>query len=156
MALQSSIGIGTPMLQVSEIFQMNFGLQVVMLYFVGLQTIYEITSSASYELRFDLEDYDGNWKFAIYSNFKLGDASANYTLNYDVYTGNAEYRFATYDHDFNECSFPFSGAWWFNSCHNANLNGLYGDTRFGKGLNWKQWHGFYYSLKTTEIKIRRM
>ncbi|KAJ8315186.1 hypothetical protein KUTeg_007336, partial [Tegillarca granosa] len=138
-------------------------------FWLGLDKIYELTSSANYSLRFDLEDHDGVWKYAIYSNFRLGDASAKYNLQYDGYSGTAVWvfsgdalaytkgcSFSTYDNDINSCSALYGGGWWYSSCHNANLNGYYGDVSFGRGLNWKQWHGHYYSLKTTEMKIRRI
>ncbi|KAJ8314495.1 hypothetical protein KUTeg_006645 [Tegillarca granosa] len=128
--------------------------------YVGLEKIYELTSSATYSLRFDMEDFNGVRKFALYDNFKLDDASKNYKLNFDNYIGNAgdsfSYhkgnRFATFDNDHNGCSVGYSGAWWYNLCLYSNLNGLYNSTEFGKGINWKNWHGLYYSLKTTEIK----
>ncbi|KAJ8311288.1 hypothetical protein KUTeg_011160 [Tegillarca granosa] len=133
-------------------------------FWLGLEKIYELTSSATYSLRFDMEDFNGVRKFALYDNFKLDDASKNYKLNFDNYIGNAgdsfSYhkgnRFATFDNDHYGCSVGYSGAWWYNLCLYSNLNGLYNSTEFGKGINWKNWHGLYYSLKTTEIKIRRM
>ncbi|KAJ8315159.1 hypothetical protein KUTeg_007309 [Tegillarca granosa] len=133
-------------------------------FWLGLDKIYELTSSATYSLRIEMEDFDGVWKYALYSNFKLGDKSTKYTLNYDTFTGNAGdaldyckgYRFATYDNDKNNCSMLYSGAWWYRGCHHSNLNGLYNTTIYGKGINWYHWHGYYYSLKTTEMKIRRI
>ena len=34
---------------------------------IGLQALHEITSSASYRLRVDLEDFEGNQAYAEYS-----------------------------------------------------------------------------------------
>ena len=34
---------------------------------LGLQTLHEITSSGSYKLRIDLEDWEGNQAYAEYS-----------------------------------------------------------------------------------------
>ncbi|KAJ8315289.1 hypothetical protein KUTeg_007439 [Tegillarca granosa] len=111
-----------------------------------------------------MEDHDGVWKYATYSNFRLGDASAEYNLEFDTYSGtagdalafNKGNNFSTYDNDINSCSALYGGGWWYSHCHNANLNGFYGNVLYGKGLVWKQWHGHYYSLKTTEMKIRRI
>ena len=70
-------------------------------------------------------------------------------------------KFSTKDAQHNPCSRncaeEYKGAWWYNCCHNSNLNGLYRrghHTSYGDGVNWKLWKGFNYSLKKTEMKIR--
>ena len=42
-----------------------------------------------YELRVDLEDFEGNETYARYSNFRLGNACTKYTLILGTYSGNA-------------------------------------------------------------------
>ena len=71
-------------------------------------------------------------------------------------------RFSTFDHDQDSysgsCANEFKAGWWYRDCHRANLNGLYHGgphTTFGDGINWKSWRGQYYSLKRTEMKIRK-
>ena len=53
-----------------------------------------------------------------------------------------------------------SGGWWFKRCWQANLNGIYypsSDTGGNySGIGWKYWKGEFYSLKKTEMKIRRV
>ena len=59
-------------------------------------------------------------------------------------------------HD-NNCAKTYMGAWWYHSCHDSNLNGLYlsGKNEFyGQGVVWERFRGQYYSLKTTEMKFR--
>jgi hypothetical protein len=46
------------------------------------------------------------------------------------------------------------GGWWYNSCHNVNINGLYNNTEYGLGIIWARWLGFKYSLKSVSMKIR--
>jgi len=58
------------------------------------------------------------------------------------------------------CATKFHGAWWYSSCHTANLNGLYyhpGETaEYGKGVVWYTWkNSIYYSLKKTKMMFRR-
>jgi len=55
------------------------------------------------------------------------------------------------------CASQYSGAWWYNACHDSNLNGRYvhgADTQFAQGVIWEHWRGDYYSLKFTEMKFR--
>ena len=50
-----------------------------------------------------------------------------------------------------------TGAWWLSYCVYSNLNGKYlggANTAFGEGINWSNWHGNRYSLKTAEMKLR--
>jgi len=70
-------------------------------------------------------------------------------------------RFSTFDKDLDvspyHCAESYKGAWWYSSCHNANLNGRYlggPHDSYADGIEWFDWHGYYYSLKFTEMKIR--
>ena len=70
-------------------------------------------------------------------------------------------KFTARDKDQDEntynCAIKFTGAWWYNHCHCANLNGLYlaGKTDlYAQGMTWDTFRGQYYSLKTTQIKFR--
>lgn len=55
------------------------------------------------------------------------------------------------------CAVMFHGAWWYGSCHNANLNGFYHHGPFSSyadGVSWEHWKGDQYSAKRAEMKIR--
>ena len=82
-------------------------------------------------------------------------------------TGNAlrhhtGHKFSTKDQDNDvwaagNCSGRHKGAWWYNGCQFSNLNGVYRTSNPSTekdGLQWYDWKGHYYSLKTTEMKIR--
>ena len=79
----------------------------------------------------------------------------------DTHNGQA---FSTKDKDNDarsnkHCAVKFKGAWWYNACHEANLNGLYhvgNDTGFAIGVTWFHWKGHRYSLQITEMKTRRI
>ena len=71
------------------------------------------------------------------------------------------YPFTTKDQDNDgkssgNCAHEAKGAWWYNSCRHANLNGLYhhGKHSYANGVNWYHWKGSQYSAKRAEMKIR--
>ncbi len=72
--------------------------------------------------------------------------------------------FSTKDNDNDKgarnCAKTYHGAWWYSSCHTANLNGLYyhpgGTPERGKGVIWLTWkNSLYYSLKKTKMMVRK-
>lgn len=71
-------------------------------------------------------------------------------------------KFSTYDQDNDDhattnCASLFKGGWWHANCHHANLNGIYyggPHQPYAKGVNWRQWKGYYYSMKTSIMMIR--
>lgn len=72
-------------------------------------------------------------------------------------------QFSTKDQDndrgvrVSNCAQHYKGAWWYISCHDSNLNGLYLHGRHASsadGVNWKAFKGHHYSLKRTEMKIK--
>ena len=57
------------------------------------------------------------------------------------------------------CPVLLKGAWWYHSCSQANLNGLYRRGTYktypSDGVKWVTFRGSYYSLKRTEMKLKR-
>ncbi|KAK2511031.1 hypothetical protein Q9233_017268 [Columba guinea] len=114
-----------------------------------MQALHLLTLQGRYELRVELEDFENNTAAATYGSFALSPHAVSaeedgYTLH-DLYVQN--------------CAALSSGAWWFRSCHFSNLNGFYlggAHLSYANGINWAQWKGFYYSLRKSEMKIRRL
>ncbi|XP_060595122.1 techylectin-5B-like [Ruditapes philippinarum] len=136
-------------------------------FYLGNRIIHEITSQDKYQLRVDLTSFKGESAYAEYSQFYIGDSESSYKLHVGGYSSTAGdalklqngMKFSTNDRDndlySSNCAVSFHGAWWYNKCHNSNLNGLYGSNDYGKGTNWYQWKGHYTSMETMEMKIRR-
>ena len=137
-------------------------------FWLGLNKINRLTAAQSTSLRVDMEDFDGNKRYATYSTFKVGNAVTKYKLTVSGYEGNAGdslsyhngMKFSTKDNDNDtssrQCAITYKGAWWYKYCYLSNLNGQY---LLGADTNGIVWYTFnkssrYYSLKTTEMKLR--
>lgn len=46
----------------------------------GLEALHKLTNQGSYKLHIDLQDWQGNKRFAQYRSFRIGDAEDNYRL----------------------------------------------------------------------------
>uniref|UniRef100_A0A9J8DGN3 Tenascin N n=1 Tax=Cyprinus carpio carpio TaxID=630221 RepID=A0A9J8DGN3_CYPCA len=135
-------------------------------FWLGLEKIHELTNTPTqYEVRFDL-GLGSERTYAVYDNFKVAPSKQKFNLTIGNYKGNAgdamTYHhggsFSTVDSDndiaLSNCALTHQGAWWYQNCHLANLNGRFGDNRHSMGVNWKPWKGHLQSLDFTEIKIR--
>ncbi|CAC5416546.1 Fibrinogen-like protein A,Ryncolin-4,Ficolin-3,Ficolin-1-B,Techylectin-5A,Ficolin-2,Ryncolin-1,Tenascin-R,Fibrinogen-like protein 1,Angiopoietin-1,Tenascin-X,Fibrinogen C domain-containing protein 1-A,Tenascin-N,Ryncolin-3,Tenascin,Fibrinogen C domain-containing protein 1,Ryncolin-2,Angiopoietin-2,Angiopoietin-related protein 2,Microfibril-associated glycoprotein 4,Ficolin-1-A,Ficolin-1,Fibrinogen C domain-containing protein 1-B [Mytilus coruscus] len=140
-------------------------------FWLGNKILHSLTSRGKYEMRIDLFDFNGNNAFAKYKEFRIGDESSKFKLTADGYYGTAGnslelhngQRFSTKDSDNDNnpghCATEFPGAWWFNTCVTANLNGQYFlKTPKGhhRGVYWRSWKGFNYSLKGSLMMMRRV
>nr|XP_061793207.1 fibrinogen-like protein 1 [Nerophis lumbriciformis] len=151
-------------------------------FWLGNQNLHSITAQGNYTLRIYLEDFDGNQRYADYNNFKVADEKDHYRLTFGAYTGTAgdalsgNYEagvsdwashqgapFSTYDKDNDKyegnCAEEDKGGWWFNKCHSAHLNGRYYAYGYysavtDDGVVWYTWRGWWYSLKTSIMKLR--
>ncbi|KAK0065271.1 BpFREP12.3 [Biomphalaria pfeifferi] len=134
-------------------------------FYLGNENIFNLTSTEQYELRIDLE-FNNTKYFAQYENFKVLSESEKYKLKIGKYSGNAgdslfhhnNSFFTTFDRDNDvwsseNCAERNSGAWWYKSCHDSNLNGQWGGTS-DKGMNWYELTGWYNSVTFSEMKIR--
>eukprot|EP00079_Xenopus_tropicalis_P029635 XP_012825212.1 PREDICTED: ficolin (collagen/fibrinogen domain containing) 1 isoform X1 [Xenopus tropicalis] len=150
-------------------YKQGFGSQVGE-FWLGNENIHLLTSSGNFQLRFDLEDFDNNRKYATYSQFRLEGESQKYTLRFGEFTGgpagdslsshnNKAFQTKDVDNDESDsnCAESFKGAWWYHDCYSSCLNGEYlrgeHDEADG-GVNWGEFRGNDYSLKVSEIKFR--
>ncbi|XP_026050904.1 tenascin-N-like [Carassius auratus] len=135
-------------------------------FWLGLEKIHELTNTPTqYEVRFDL-GLGSERTYAVYDNFRVAPSKQKFNLTIGSYKGNAgdamTYHqgasFSTEDSDndiaLGNCARTHQGAWWYQNCHLANLNGRFGDNRHSMGVNWEPWKGHLQSLDFAEIKIR--
>ena len=130
-----------------------------------------MTPQGSNYLRVDLGDFEGSKAYAKYNSFEILDSYTQYTIVIGGYTGTAGdslttdnmMKFTTKDKDndvhstFN-CALRYSGAWWFKYCFHVHLNGPYSrssSVSTWHGIIWNGFKGNQYSLKFTEMKVRR-
>ena len=139
-------------------------------YWLGLSKTHRLANgSVSTKLRVDMKDKDGNSAYASYSTFYIGGSTTDYTLHVSGYSGTAGdslgyhnlMKFSTKDNDNDpysdgNCATGLTAAWWYNLCHNSNLNGLYGNDTYPFGIIWGTWKGYEYSLLFAEMKIRHI
>ena len=138
-------------------------------FWLGLNHIHCLTSAAPRTvLRVDLADFQGNYKYAQYSFFSVGNSGTNYRLNIAGYTGTAGdamiaehngMQFSTKDRDNDQwgsnCAVSFRGAWWHQDCYYSNLNGLYRSGLVGtQGVVWYHFLSNRVSLKFAQMKLR--
>ncbi len=145
-------------------------------FWLGLNFLNRITAisstAAGNELRVDLKDFDGYSAYAKYGKFSIGDSTDKYRLTVSDYSGTTGdslawfhngYQFSTKDQDNDACSScncaqQYEGAWWYRICHHSSLNGVYlggPHPNNARGVVWNSWTGYYYSLKSAEMKLRR-
>ncbi|XP_028413234.1 fibrinogen gamma chain-like [Dendronephthya gigantea] len=136
-------------------------------FWLGLDKIHRLSKSGQTVLRVDLMDFNGAKRYAKYGTFSVADESDKYRLNIGSYTeGTAgdsldyhnQMQFSTKDSDNDvhsiNCAMRWNAGWWYRTCKDCHLNGLYqaAGQSDGRGINWYRWHR--YSLKKTEMKIR--
>ncbi|XP_054898869.1 microfibril-associated glycoprotein 4-like [Poeciliopsis prolifica] len=138
-------------------------------YWLGLEVMHLLTQDRNYELRVDMEDFDGQKVFAHYSAFSVGPESEGYKLNLgnfikgsagDSLSYHNGKKFTTTDKDQDEnssnCARLTYGGFWYGSCFTANPNGIYtwGPSPHAAGVQWRTFKGLDNSLKTMIMKIR--
>ena len=149
-------------------YKSGFG-QLTAEFWLGNDKIHRLTASRPSSLRVELEDWSGSRVYAKYGRFNVGDEQAQYRLEVasnsgtarDSLTSHNNMAFSTKDRDNDKCSrgncaVIRTGAWWYTSCLESNLNGKYLGNKRGdyKGTLWEAFRGSL-SLKFIEMKLRR-
>ncbi|XP_052067460.1 ryncolin-2-like [Mytilus californianus] len=131
-------------------------------FWIGNDNLHMLTSKRNYHLRVDLEDWDGQRRYAVYQIFMVGDENTKYKLSIGSYRGTAgdslyyhnDMKFSTTDSDndfltdpnMQSCAQQYNGGWWYMICYEVNLHGTY--------LAWKTFGGTYNDLKHSKMMIR--
>lgn len=151
-------------------------------FWLGNDPLHFVTSQGNYELRIDMEDFEGKQRFAEYKNFKVDNEKDQYQMHLGEYSGNAGdslseahdsssdgVKFSTYDHpnyippddeddDDAKCVTHSKSGWWFSRCGAGNLNGHYYNGPYramsDDGVVWYTWHGWWYSIKSVVMMVR--
>ncbi|XP_060941667.1 fibrinogen-like protein 1 [Limanda limanda] len=123
-------------------------------FWLGNEPLHYLTSQGNYDLHIDMEDFEGNQRFAEYKNFKVDNEKDEYQIHLGEYNGNAGdalvdvhtppsagqkwtgpsgVKFSTFDQMNNsdqensdaQCIRHSKSGWWFSRCDSGNLNGHY-------------------------------
>ncbi|CAC5394018.1 Fibroleukin,Angiopoietin-related protein 2,Angiopoietin-1 [Mytilus coruscus] len=150
-------------------------------YWIGNDKIFNILNGKSYSLRFDMERWSGEWRYAQYEIFKIADESEDYKLTLAGYTGTAGnamqgnfseligLRFSTKDRDNDawqggHCADYMRSGWWYANngwsdtlCTFVNPNGRYymgtEDTLYAR-VYWYPWSNSYIGMRYVTMKIK--
>ncbi|KFB48778.1 hypothetical protein ZHAS_00016786 [Anopheles sinensis] len=99
-------------------------------HWVGLEKLNHMMKTGSHELLVLLEDFEGNSKYALYGELKVGNEKEKYKLTVGEYSGTAGdgliyhngMQFTSFDQDNDgiyesNSAKTFIGAWWFGNRH---------------------------------------
>ena len=115
------------------------------------------------ELRIDMvrdsDDFEFHWTYQTFRvagaldeyRFTIGGEDGSHGGDRMNYHNNQQ--FSTYDSVTpSRCAVSFRGGWWYNSCHDSNLNGLHtvsAGISGGAGIRWSS-----TDLSSVEMKVR--
>lgn len=149
-------------------------------FWLGLEKIKRLAdyNSLTFELYVGLQSFESSHEFgfAKYGSFSLGTAAQNYKLHVSsfdavestIFDSLASIHdgedFSTPDNDVDSfvgthCAQDYSSGWWFKSCRNSQLNGVYYSdgihpTTTYDGIIWTGFRDEDESLKTSVMAIR--
>ncbi|KAE8283775.1 Microfibril-associated glycoprotein 4 Precursor [Larimichthys crocea] len=128
----------------------------------GVYTIYPLGKTSAVQVF--QRRMDGTLNFyRPWHQYKMGfgRAAGEYWLGDSMKVHN-KMKFSTFDKDqdtwSDNCARRFLGAFWYQSCHHANPNGVYlwgaENKHHAMGVLWYHYKGHNYSLKSISMKIR--
>ena len=152
-------------------------------FWLGLDNLYTLTSSRSYEMQVDIEDGLGDSGSALYTTFDVGNSVSNYVLNIGGFTAGTPVDagdsitnaadpwgaqlngmpFTTHDVDNDanpavNCAVSCRGGWWHRACQKSNLNGFYSTNpsycNFDS-VRWKSFKGTDCTMFYSMLKLKR-
>ena len=148
-------------------------------FWLGLEKIKRLTdyNGETYELYIGVQSFETSNEFghAKYDSFSLDAASLNYKLHISgldssstmldsMITPHDGEKFSTPDNDVDSdtvkhCAMDMSSGWWFHSCRESQLNGVYYSdgnhpTTTYDGIIYKGFQSETLSLKTTVMAVR--
>ena len=139
-------------------------------FWLGNDNIHAVTLSGA-RLRVVLMDANDTVKYTEYSSFSVAGENDFYRVLFDDYSGtagdaltyNSGCNFSTWDADHDKspsdnCAEQSFGGWWYNSCLQADLNGLYEvpchTSVHATGIVWYPFGGPYYSMKSCHMWVQ--
>lgn len=146
-------------------------------FWLGLKKIKRITDSQTYELYIGMESFltgTSHLAHARYDSFSLGTDANDYSLSIgtydttstagDAFADHNGQKFSTPDEDndssmSSHCASIYSSGWWYKSCHDSHLNGIYyldgvHPTSTKDGIIWDTWIGDSNTMKNVVMAIR--
>ena len=137
-------------------------------FWYGLRNIHCLTTRESVKLRIDLQDEQGNKLTWVYQQFRVDGPDQKYRLHIgqgtvtpsgirDALAYHNNMNFSTFDRNNDQnsgnCAASYKGGWWYNSCHNANLNGQHTASNQVKRVVWLNGGKWVY-YPSVEMKMR--
>ncbi|XP_066934992.1 microfibril-associated glycoprotein 4-like [Clytia hemisphaerica] len=147
-------------------------------YWLGLETLHQLTSTQSYDLYARAMDFSGVWESKRFAGFTIGsELMEKYKFDFQsIYSGTQysnhslferakgmKFSTPTRDNDLYTpiptCAIRFPGGWWFSDCHYDFMNGAYSQQEScdrATGIHWYRRFGENHNkcLKETLLMIR--
>ncbi|XP_071836747.1 uncharacterized protein [Apostichopus japonicus] len=140
-------------------------------FWLGNDKLAALTSQGQYELRIDFVSKSGQYHFAKYSSFSMGNVDTNFRLSISGYdsSSTAGYNalghsyhngeaFFTRDRDNDDCSYNtaanYKSAWWYSYYYCSSYCDLNRPYTGSYTIYWYNFPGGQNNIQSTEMKIR--